>query len=62
MQVFFAVEELGLSDNVFHVTKSDAPNSISKWLGPDPEPTQEQLEAAWESFLSKNPDYGKETL
>tara|TARA_Y100001938_G_scaffold11451_1_gene14270 strand:- start:116 stop:310 length:195 start_codon:yes stop_codon:yes gene_type:complete len=57
MQVKLAVNELGLSHNEFYVTKSDAPNSIFKWLGPDPEPTQEQLEAAWQSFLEKNPDW-----
>tara|TARA_Y100001973_G_C5077934_1_gene270989 strand:- start:53 stop:247 length:195 start_codon:yes stop_codon:yes gene_type:complete len=57
MQIYLALEELGLSGNVFHVTKSDAPNAISKWFGPDPEPTQEQLEAAWASFLEKNPDW-----
>ena len=62
MQVYLELEELGLGGNVFYVTKSDAPNAIFKWLGPDPEPTQEQLETAWASFLEKNSDYGKEVI
>ena len=57
MDTKIALMELGLTNNEFHLTKSDAPNSIFKWFGPDPEPTQEQLEAAWESFLAKNPDW-----
>jgi len=63
MDTKMALEELGLAaNNVFYLTKSDAPNSISKWFGPDTQPTQSELDAAWTSFQSKNPDFGKTTI
>tara|TARA_R100000700_G_C3154791_1_gene132362 strand:- start:51 stop:245 length:195 start_codon:yes stop_codon:yes gene_type:complete len=57
MDTILALMELGVEHNEFRLTKSDAPNSIFKWIGPDPEPTQEQLEAGWALFLEKNPDW-----
>lgn len=60
MDVKMALMELGLdlTKNVFTVTKSDYPNELVEWSGPDARPTQSELDAAWVSFQSKNPNFG----
>jgi len=64
MDVKMALMELGLdlTKNVFTLTKSDHPNELVEWSGPDPRPTQSELDTAWASFQSKNPDFGKTTI
>ncbi len=54
-----ALMQLGITQNDydFDLNQSNYPNHIIRWGSSEPQPTQEQLEAAWASFLEKNPDW-----
>ena len=60
MDVRRALKELGVSpENVYTVTQSNAPNAIDKWFGPDPQPTEDELNTAWNAYVIKNPNWDK---
>jgi|TARA_B100000282_G_C31727567_1_gene489244 hypothetical protein len=63
MDIQMALQELGLvKSNEYTITQSNAPNAIDKWFGPDPQPTEDELNTAWASFVSKNPDWDKSDI
>ena len=41
------IDHLGLNRNTYRLTQSNPPHEFVSWDGPDPQPTQEELEAAW---------------
>ena len=47
MDIRMAVDYLGLNANYCKLTQSVPPHSIVEWDGPDPQPTQSELEAAY---------------
>jgi len=55
MDINICVDRLGLNANTYRLTQSPPPHEIIEWFGPDPEPTQEELQAAWDAYLAEAP-------
>ena len=47
MDINQCIDHLGLNRNTYRLDKNDSPHVIVSWDGPDPQPTQEELETAW---------------
>ena len=47
MDINLCIDHLGLNRNTYRLNKSDPPHEFIAWDGPDTQPTQEELEAAW---------------
>jgi hypothetical protein len=47
MDISLCIDHLGLNRNEYRLTQSVPPHSITEWSGPDPQPTQAELESAW---------------
>ena len=52
MDINICVDALGLNANTYRLTQSPPPHEIIEWLGPDPQPTEAELEAAWSQYLA----------
>lgn len=50
MDINIAIAHMGMGNNMYKLDKSDPPHNILAWYGPDPQPTEEQLLAAWEEY------------
>jgi len=53
MDISLCIDHLGLNRNEYRLTQSVPPHSITGWSGPDPQPTQVELEAAWGEWQSE---------
>jgi len=47
MDINLCIDHLGLHRNSYSLNKSNPPHEFIRWDGPDPQPTQEELEVAW---------------
>ena len=47
MDIHHCIDHLGLNRNSYRLTQSNPPHEFLAWDGPDPQPTQEELEVAW---------------
>jgi hypothetical protein len=47
MDIHLCIGHLGLNRNTYRLTQSNPPHEFIAWDGPDPQPTQEELEVAW---------------
>ena len=47
MDINHCIDHLGLNRNTYRLTQSAPPHEFIAWDGPDPQPTQEELEVAW---------------
>jgi hypothetical protein len=47
MDIHLCIDHLGLNRNTYRLTQSNPPHEFISWGGPDPQPTQEELEVAW---------------
>ena len=47
MDINHCIDHLGLNRNSYRLTQSVPPHEFISWDGPDPQPTQEELEVAW---------------
>ena len=47
MDINHCIDHLGLNKNTYRLTQSNPPHEFVSWDGPDPQPTQEELEVAW---------------
>ena len=56
MDISLCIDHLGLNRNEYRLNQSNTPHHITEWIGPDPQPTQEQLQAAW-TEIESDPDY-----
>jgi hypothetical protein len=53
MDIALCVDLLGLLGNQFRLNQSVPPHYITEWGGPDPQPTQEELEVVWAQHLAE---------
>ena len=53
MDINIAIAHMGMGNNMYKLDKSDPPHNILAWYGPDPQPTEEQLLAAWEEYEAR---------
>tara|TARA_B100000745_G_C19926157_1_gene311576 strand:+ start:376 stop:588 length:213 start_codon:yes stop_codon:yes gene_type:complete len=56
MDIHLCIDHLGLNRNTYRLTQSLPPHEFIAWDGPDPQPTQAALEAAW-AEIEADPDY-----
>jgi|TARA_B110000263_G_C14829846_1_gene294770 hypothetical protein len=47
MDINLCINHLGLNRNSYGLNQSNPPHEFIRWDGPDPQPTQEELEVAW---------------
>ena len=52
MDINLAIDHLGLNANFYILTQSVPPHSIVEWSGPDPQPTEAELQAAYDAAVS----------
>lgn len=53
MDINIAIDHLGLNSNSYKLTQSVPPHSIVSWDGPDAQPTEAQLQAAWDAYVAE---------
>ena len=56
MDINLCIHHLGLNANRYRLTQNPPPHEFVEWLGPDPQPTQAELETAW-AEIEADPDY-----
>ena len=52
MDINVAIDHLGLNANSYKLTQSMPPHSIVEWNGPDAQPTEAELQAAYDAAVS----------
>ena len=52
MDINIAIDHLGLNANSYKLTQSVPPHSIVEWNGPDAQPTEAELQAAYNAAVS----------
>jgi hypothetical protein len=63
MDIHLCIDHLGLNRNTYRLNKSDPPHEFLAWDGPDPQPTSEELEAAWTQIQGAyDNDYARKRL
>ena len=53
MDINVAIDHLGLNANSYKLTQSVPPHSIVEWNGPDAQPTEAELQAAWDAYQAE---------
>ena len=54
MDINICIDHLGLNRNEYRLNKSNTPHHITEWGGPDPQPTQVELESAWGEWQAEH--------
>jgi hypothetical protein len=63
MDINHCIDHLGLNRNTYRLTQSNPPHEFLAWDGPDPQPTQEELEVAWVQIQAAyGNDYARKRL
>lgn len=52
MDINICIDRLGLNANTYRLTQSPPPHAIIDWLGPDPQPSESELQQAWDAYLA----------
>ena len=53
MDISLCIDHLGLNRNEYRLNQSNTPHHITEWIGPDPQPTQAELETAWAEWQAE---------
>ena len=53
MDINIAIDHLGLNANSYRLTQSVPPHSIVEWNGPDAQPTEAELQAAYDAYVAE---------
>jgi len=53
MDVAICLNRLGVKPEILSLNQAHAPNHIVRWIGGDPQPTEAELEAAWQEHLAE---------
>ena len=53
MDINIAIDRLGLNANRYKLTQSVPPHSIVEWNGPDPQPTESEMQSAWDAYQAE---------
>ena len=53
MDVAICLNRLGVKPEILSLNQTHAPNHIVRWIGGDPQPTEAELEAAWQEHLAE---------
>ena len=52
MDINIAINQLGLNANSYKLTKSVPPHTIVEWSGPDSQPTETELQTAYDAAVT----------
>lgn len=52
MDINIAIDHLGLNANSYRLTQAVPPHSIIEWDGPDAQPTEAELQAAYDAAVA----------
>jgi hypothetical protein len=55
MDITLCVSKMGLNVQHFALTSPLPPHSITVWEGPDPQPTDSELQTAWDAYVASEP-------
>ena len=53
MDVAICLNRLGVKPEILSLNQAQAPNYITRWIGGDPQPTEAELQAAWDEYLTE---------
>ena len=53
MDINLAIDHLGLNANRYKLTQSVPPHSIVSWDGPDAQPTEAEIQAAYDAYVAE---------
>ena len=51
MDIYLAIDYLGLNANTYKLTQSVPPHTIVEWSGPDAQPTDAELQTAYDAAV-----------
>jgi len=52
MDINLALVQLGLSNNEYRLSQSPTPHTIIEWRGTDAQPTDAELQAAYDAWIA----------
>jgi hypothetical protein len=53
MDINICIDRLGLNNNQYKLNRSNPPHHFTEWSGNDPQPTEAELQAAWDAYVSE---------
>lgn len=53
MDILICLNRLGVRPDQLRLTQSVPPHSIVEWIGGDPQPTEAELQAAWDAYQAE---------
>lgn len=56
MDIHLALLQLGLNTSRYRLSQSPPPHTIIEWIGPGEQPTDAELQAAYDAWVAANPE------
>jgi len=53
MDIFICLNRLGVKPDQLRLSQSVPPHTIVEWIGGDPQPTEAELQAAWDAYQAE---------
>jgi hypothetical protein len=53
MDINICIDKLGLNGNRYRLNQSNSPHHFIEWSGSDPQPTEAELQSAWDSYVAE---------
>jgi hypothetical protein len=53
MDISICLDRLGVKPDQLRLSQSVPPHSIVEWIGGDPQPTEAELQAAWDAYQAE---------
>ena len=53
MDINICINRLGLNGNRYRLDQSNPPHYFIEWSGSDPQPTEAELQSAWDSYVAE---------
>jgi hypothetical protein len=53
MDINICINRLGLNGNRYRLNQSNPPHYFIEWSGSDPQPTEAELQSAWDSYVAE---------
>ena len=54
MDINICIERLGLNGNRYRLNQSNPPHHFIEWNGSEPQPTEAELQAAWNEHIAEH--------
>ena len=53
MDINICIDRLGLNKNRYRLNQSNPPHHFIEWSGSDPQPTEAEMQAAWDAYIAE---------